>query len=181
MAYSAVEVTSLEMKKTSSRRPKLDADTRAKGESSIRDQLYETDFERKQVSHRWCWRIKIYTGNYRLWRMSATCMNECIGVCSGISTMGRCLSAYHRGVARRNDRMTELRAKRVTHAQSPYITVGACKLFNSLAHPPYSHRGAFSLSPIFLSLALIVPRVSATGPQIIEAQLKREGRSLRPG
>jgi len=77
--------------------------------------------------------------------------------------------------------MTELGAKRVTHAQSPYITVGACKLFNSPAHPLYSQGSLFSLSPIFLSLALIVPRVSATGSQIIEAQLEREGRSLRPG
>lgn len=28
-----------------------------------------------------------------------------------------------------------LRTKQVTHAQSPYITVGACKLFNCLAYP----------------------------------------------
>lgn len=81
-----------------------------------------------------------------------------------------------------------LGTKQVTHAQSPYITVEACKLFNCLAYPslhrPPSgdslfplHRFSFPphlclLSPPVLSF----DRPTGAGPQIIEAQLKRGGR-----
>lgn len=72
--------------------------------------------------------------------------------------------------------MTELRAKRVTHAQSPYITVGACKLFNSPAYlsralagePFLSHLSDFPFPP-----ACRFARTSDAVPQIIEAQLER--------
>lgn len=87
---------------------------------------------------------------------------------------------YLRGIARKNGRMTELRTKRVTHAQFPYITVGACKLFNPLAHPVLAGERLFSFSlcsppppPFslcftdFLSLfsTCVVPR-TARGPTI---------------
>lgn len=52
--------------------------------------------------------------------------------------------------------MTELRTKRVTHAQSPYITVGACKLFNSLAYPMLAEESLFSLTGFpFLSTSIV--------------------------
>jgi len=75
--------------------------------------------------------------------------------------------------------MTELRAKRVTHAQSPYITVGACKLFNSraIARAPtleslFSSPRSFSF-PLHLSL-----RVPGAGPRIIKAQLERGKKTM---
>lgn len=73
--------------------------------------------------------------------------------------------------ARKNGRMTERRAKRVTHAQSPYITVGACKLFNSPVYPVLAGGPFPSLSPIFLFFQLVLR--TSRGPTIIEAQLDR--------
>lgn len=84
-----------------------------------------------------------------------------------------------RGATRRNGRMTELRAKRVTHAQSPYITVGACKLFNSPAiSRAHTLKSLFSFPrssffPFHLSL-----RIPGAGPRIIEAQLEREKKTM---
>jgi len=67
--------------------------------------------------------------------------------------------------------MTERRAKRVTHAQSPYITVGACKLFNSPAYPVLAGEPFLSLSLIFLFFPLVLR--TSRRPTIIEAQLNR--------
>lgn len=67
--------------------------------------------------------------------------------------------------------MTEHRAKRVTHAQSPYITVGAYKLFNSLAYPVLAGEPFLSLSPI--SFPFHLSCVPVADPRIIEAQLER--------
>ena len=72
--------------------------------------------------------------------------------------------------------MTERRAKRVTHAQSPYITVGACKLFNSPAYPMLAGEPFLSLSPIFLFFPLVLR--TRRGPTIIEAQLDRGKRTV---
>lgn len=78
------------------------------------------------------------------------CVNGVSVPRSGISTME---GGYQRTPAfaaaqEKNGRMTELGAKRVTHAQSPYITVGACKLFNSPACPGLAREGLpLSLSP----------------------------------
>lgn len=87
-----------------------------------------------------------------------------------------------------------LGTKQVTHAQSPYITVEACKLFNCLAYPRFCTRAAAATlrattrslpTPIFLPSFLpstcatpfhhLIPfdRPTGAGPQIIEAQLKR--------
>lgn len=99
------------------------------------------------------------------------CVHVCkrgIAVHSGISTIG---GGYQRAAARKNGRMTERRAKRVTHAQSPYITVGACKLFNSLAYPVLAGEPFLSLSPI--SFPFHLSRVPVADLRIIEAQLKR--------
>lgn len=88
--------------------------------------------------------------------------------------------------------MTELRAKRVTHAQSPYITVEACKLFNPSppsAHPVLAreHLFSISLSLSFSLLLIFLPsflpfqlsfRVPGAGPQIIEAQLERRKKTV---
>lgn len=85
------------------------------------------------------------------------CVKRGIGTRSGIPMIEG--GYQHTGVmpaARKISRMTKLRTKRVTHAQSPYITVGACKLFNSLAYLSHARSRAFSLSPIFLSLSLVV-------------------------
>lgn len=69
--------------------------------------------------------------------------------------------------------MTEHRVKRVTHAQSPYITVGACKLFNS---PACSQENLFFLSHRFpFHLSSCVP---AADLQIIEAQLERGKKTM---
>lgn len=92
------------------------------------------------------------------------CVKGGIGTRSGIPTIE---GGYQRTgampAARKISRMTELRTKRVTHAQSPYITVGACKLFNSPAYLSCTCRRAFSLSPIFLSLLLVVLRGPGRG------------------